>query len=80
MPGSRQVLWGDTIFVRDFSRLDLIGSDELMRMATLLHDCHQSFDLVYHLLIEHDKRNGGSLAGTYLRNIKPTIQAQERLQ
>jgi FkbM family methyltransferase len=70
--GMSQQVWGDAIFVRDFTRLDLLDADQLLRMAMLLHDCYQSIDLVHFLLLEHDKRSGGRLAATYLDNLKAT--------
>jgi FkbM family methyltransferase len=76
--GLSQTVWGDAIFVRDFTRLDLIESDQLLRMATLLHDCYESIDLVHFLLLEHDKRSGKALAGTYLQKLKTTTDVQEQ--
>jgi len=64
--GLSQLLWADAIFVRDFTRLELLSDRELLATAEILHDCYQSVDLVLHLLNEHDRRNGGQLGATYL--------------
>jgi hypothetical protein len=78
--GMSQSVWSDAIFVRDFTRLCVMDSDQLLRMATLLHDCYQSIDLVYFLLLEHDKRSGGTLASTYVQKLNVTADrwAQRR--
>ena len=78
--GMSQSVWSDAIFVRDFTRLGLMESDQLLRMATLLHDCYQSIDLVYYLLVEHDKQSGGTLAESYLQKLNVTADhwAQRR--
>jgi len=68
--GLSQTLWADAIFVRDFSRLELMGDDQLLKMAVLVHDCYESIDLAYHLLLEHDRRTGGQRAATYLDALK----------
>jgi FkbM family methyltransferase len=68
--GLSQSLWADAVFVRDFTRLDLLSDDRLLTMAAILHECYQSIDLVHHLLFEHDRRVGGHFASTYLANLK----------
>ena len=37
---------------------ELLSDEQLLKMAALLHDCYQSIDLAYHLLLEHDRRRG----------------------
>ncbi len=51
-----QVLWSDSIFVRDFSRLELYSNEELLKAAVILHDMYHSYDLVSYLLREYDNR------------------------
>ena len=68
--GLSQTLWADAIFVRDFSRLELMNDDQLLKSAVLVHDCYESIDLAYHLLLEHDRRTGGRRAATYLDALK----------
>jgi FkbM family methyltransferase len=62
--GLSQWIWADALFVRDFTRLELMTTDQLLRLALILHDCYGSADLVVHLLEEHDKR-----AQTHYRRI-----------
>jgi len=68
--GLSQTLWADAIFVRDFSRLELMSDDELLKTAAIVHDCYESIDLAYHLLLEHDRRSGGQRAATYLAGLQ----------
>jgi FkbM family methyltransferase len=60
-----QLLWGDAVFVRDFTRLDRFDDDDLIRAALVLNDCYRSFDLVALLLAEHDRRRATDYAARY---------------
>jgi len=71
--GMSQTLWADAIFVRDFTRLELMSDEQLLRTAAIVHDCYESIDLAYHLLLEHDRRCGGQLAATYLDGLKSSM-------
>jgi hypothetical protein len=64
-----QVVWADAIFVRDFTRLDRLTHEQLLKSAAILHDCYGSIDLVLHLLTEADTRAGGALAPAYLARL-----------
>jgi FkbM family methyltransferase len=68
--GMSQLLWADAIFVKDFSRLDLLTERQLLSMAAIMHDCYQSFDLVLRLLMEHDARAGTQLGAVYLSRLR----------
>jgi FkbM family methyltransferase len=73
--GLSQVLWADAIYVRDLTRLDHVCDDQLLKLAAILHDCYGSFDLAYHLLIEHDRRRGTGYAVAYMAG----LQGRDRL-
>ncbi len=64
--GLSQMVWADGIFIRDLTRLDALADRALLAMATILHDCYGSADVVLRLLMEHDRRHQGGLAGRYL--------------
>jgi FkbM family methyltransferase len=68
--GMSQLLWADAIFVKDFTRLDLLTERQLLSMAAIMHDCYRSFDLVLHLLTEHDARAGTRLGAPYLAGLQ----------
>ena len=67
--GLRQFLWSDAIYVRDFLRLESLAAEKLPKLAVLLHDLVGSFDLCLVVLTEIDRRNGGSLAASYVERL-----------
>ncbi|MCW0235297.1 MAG: FkbM family methyltransferase [Ferrovibrio sp.] len=74
--GLSQTVWADAIFVRDFTKLSRLDPRQLLAMAAILHDCYQSYDLVLHILLEHDRRTGLAVAPTYMTNLtKPAPAA-----
>ncbi|MBX9846966.1 MAG: FkbM family methyltransferase [Xanthobacteraceae bacterium] len=65
-----QVLWADAIFVRDFTRLDAFGDDELLKAAAILDVVYASYDLVGLLLAEYDRRAGTSVRQAYVGDLQ----------
>ena len=63
--GLNQRLWADAVYVRDFMALDKLPAGKLVKMAVILNDVYQSFDLCYVVL----EAAGGDLAGDYLRRL-----------
>lgn len=68
--GLSQLLWADAVFVRDFSRLELLTETQLQKMALIVHSCYRSYDLALHLLGEVDRRKGSALAADYLAALR----------
>ena len=68
--GMSQIVWADAIFVRDFTRPELMSDTQLMKMSMILHDCYQSVDLVVHLLTEYDQRCGSKVCQAYLEGLR----------
>ena len=60
-----QVLWADAVFVRNFVAFDQWTNGGLLKAALVLNDVYRSYDLVFHILREHDARTQGNLSGTY---------------
>jgi len=60
-----QLVWADGVFIRDITRLDRLADRQLLAMAAILHDCYGSFDVVFHLLLEHDRRTAKGLGQSY---------------
>jgi FkbM family methyltransferase len=67
--GFSQLVWADAIFIRDVTRPEALDDRQLLAMATILHDCYGSVDVALRLLVEHDRRNGGTLSGDYFAAI-----------
>jgi FkbM family methyltransferase len=64
--GLSQIFWTDAIYIRDFTRLDLLTSDQLLKLALILNDCYLSLDMVAHLLAEYDRRMKTQFSHTYM--------------
>jgi FkbM family methyltransferase len=71
--GHSQVFWADAIFVRDFTRLDLLSDDQLLKMAVILFDCYRAHDLVLHLLREHDRRAQKGYGARFFNLVRPLV-------
>lgn len=74
--GLNQWLEADAIYVRDFTRLELLSDRQLLTLAAIMQDCYHSYDVALHLLLEHDRRTGKSLAPAYLAELKSAAAAQ----
>ncbi|HIF10252.1 MAG TPA: hypothetical protein EYQ81_10720 [Sneathiellales bacterium] len=61
-----QYIWSEAIYVKDFTALDDLTRDQLLKQSFILHEVYGSFDLVHHCLCAHDRKTGGSLAPRYL--------------
>lgn len=61
-----QVLWSDAVYVRDFTQLERLSKEQLLKLATLLHEVYGSVDLCHRVLAAYDAKTGQALAGRYL--------------
>jgi len=64
----RQVLWSDAIYVKDWLRFDVTPLDKLKKLAVLLHEVVQSYDLCHLALQAIDARSGRDFALRYLQS------------
>jgi FkbM family methyltransferase len=71
--GLSQLFWADAIFIKDITRLDVLGDQQLLKMAAILHDCYGSIDVVLRLLAEHDTRTGSGYGGAYLAALQVAL-------
>lgn len=76
--GLSQLVWADGLFLRDFTRPEELTARQILAMAAILHDCYQSYDVVLHLLGEHDRRQGGHLAPTYFEKLRQNPAPMEQ--
>jgi FkbM family methyltransferase len=65
----RQILWADAVYVRDFMAFDELAPDALLKLAAILHENYQSFDLAAFALEAYDKRTGRGVQANYLRRL-----------
>ena len=68
--GLRQWLWADAVYVRDWMRLDRLSTTKLARLAILVHELMQSYDLCHVVLQELDRRSGGRQAPDYMERLQ----------
>ncbi len=64
-----QLLWSDTIFVRDFTKLDSLNDEKLIKMVMILHESYFSYDLCLFILSHLDKRNQSKYAEKYIQKL-----------
>ncbi len=62
----RQQLWADAVYVRDFTRFHELRPDQLLALATMVHDAFGSLDLASVALNHFDRKRGTSLWRTLL--------------
>lgn len=67
--GLSQLVWADAIFIRDFTRFDLLSPPQLLKIALILHDVYSSFDVALRALLTRDAMLGTQLAEVYLRKL-----------
>jgi FkbM family methyltransferase len=71
--GLSQVMAADAVFIRDLTTLEMLADSQLLVMARILHDCYQSLDLVYHLLVEYDRRTSQNTAESYMLGLQSSL-------
>lgn len=67
--GLSQVFWADAIFIKDFTKFTQLGSQELQKLALILHDVYGSFDVVLRALMAHDAKEKSELSVNYLQKL-----------
>lgn len=73
-----QFLWGDVIYVKDFTKLQELSPEKLLKMAVILHEVYRSFDLCNHILEEYDRMMQKQVAEKYRNEIlKLDISAEK---
>ncbi len=73
-----QLLEADIVYVRDFSRPELMSDEQLKHLALIVHHCYSSFDLALRciMLLEQRKALGQGAQAEYLRYLQ-TILPEE---
>lgn len=63
--GINQVMWTDAIYVRSFTDFSTLSSEQLIKLAIILHDLYYSFDLVMLALQHIDNKEESNLVALY---------------
>lgn len=67
--GLSQLVWGDAVFIRDYSSHKSLTDEQLLAMGAILHECYASVDVVHRLLATYDRRHTTSMAPDYLASL-----------
>ena len=65
----RQIIWADAVYVRDFTKFADLPPEALLKIAAILHENYQSFDLAALALDAYDKQTGSGLQAKYLKRL-----------
>ncbi len=60
-----QMMWTDAIYVKNFMDFDSLPDGKLLKLAIILHDVYQSYDMANLALESYDKKNGSELSTFY---------------
>lgn len=64
-----QALWAQVTYVKDFTKLDTLDPDQLLRLAVILHEVYASVDLASLALYHYDRKMKKGLWEVYLRRL-----------
>lgn len=67
-PGS-QMLWGEAIYLKNFTELDNLNAEKLLKLAVILHVVFQSFDTAQFVLSRYDAKKGTGLQMEFIRRL-----------
>jgi FkbM family methyltransferase len=67
--GLSQILWSDAIYVKSFTLFNELSAAELLKIARIMHEVYQSFDLVLLALKHVDSQTGSNRQAIYLQNL-----------
>lgn len=64
-PRATRTLWGDAVYVPDFSKLAALAGRELLALAAVAHDCYDARDLSALCFNRYDSLSGDRMADWY---------------
>jgi FkbM family methyltransferase len=70
-----QVFWADVIFIKDITRLDRLRSEQLLKLAIILHDVYRSVDVAHLVLEAYDRASHTALAPAYQASLIKVTRA-----
>ncbi len=71
--GLNQVLEADAVYVRDFTRFEVLDDEQLTHLALVAHEVYRSYDLANLALNELDRRHQRGLALAYGEWLSKTL-------
>jgi len=70
--GINQILWGDAVYIRDFTELSNLSSESLIKIAIIMNDCYKSFDLAALALKHIDLQEDTDCFEVYIESLNKT--------
>jgi FkbM family methyltransferase len=67
--GLSQVLWTDAVYIKSFTSFNELNPNDLLKIARIMHDIYQSFDLVMLALTHIDSQTGSNRQAAYLQKL-----------
>jgi FkbM family methyltransferase len=64
-----QALWSDAIYVKDFMRFSDLTTEQLLKLAIIMHEHYLSFDVTSEALRAVDEKSGLGVHGRYLQRL-----------
>ena len=74
--GISQWLWADAVYVKSFLELDRLPAAKLLKLAIILHELYQSYDLCALVLRHFDAAAQGGLCQAYLNRLTGGVGLQ----
>lgn len=65
--GFNQEIWGDVVYVKDWMKFDQLPAKKLIKLAVLLHDLYNSYDLAHLAMAAADAQLGTNYAANYAK-------------
>lgn len=65
----RQLVWGDAVYVKDFTRLGELSAEQMLKLAAIAHDLYGSPDLAGLALQHHDAKSGRGVWRDYMQRL-----------
>jgi FkbM family methyltransferase len=65
----RQMLWSQALYIRDFSRFEVLNPEQLLRLAVVLHEMFGSIDAASLALLHYDRKAGTDHWERYMRRL-----------
>jgi len=62
----KQWIWATVVYIRDFMRFHELPPEQLIRLAVILHDMYESYDMAAHALLHYDHATGEKMWEAYL--------------
>ena len=67
--GRHQVLWTDAVYVKDLTRFHELTPEQLLRLAVIMHEQYEAYDLAALALQHYDAKAGKGLWRVYMARL-----------